>query len=263
MVVATLPALTAAGRGVPHPGDVPALLHAGISDVVLLLLLIGAVLTAAGLAYRAWQEAQGGPAGDEDDIPPIVFPYMGSVKRTPRPAAEFSARASDGAAVELPGSGAQAGRVQPTGSHAAAQPTAAAAPSIVPVRSRAASPATSVPADDLADVTLQLLPGRLEVVSGDAGVEEIRFVRTPGSEPVVTLGRGAGSPPGHVQLRSPTVSRRHARLRFDGGAWHISNLSGTNPAVVNGAELGPDTTEFRLEDGDQLELGDVVLRFRC
>jgi hypothetical protein len=256
MVGAPLPAIIAAGCGVPHPRDAPALLHAGISDVLLMLLLIGAVLTAAVLAYRAWQEAQGGPAEGEDDVPPLVFPYMDSVKRSQRPAPR--AQAAQGqlrAAV----------RVKPRGAAAVSavsvQPPIPAGPRATPA-SLTDTPADA-PADDLTDATLQLLPGRLEVVSGDAGVEEIRFVRTPGSEPVVTLGRGAGTPPGHVQLRSPTVSRRHARLRFHDGAWHVSNLSGTNPAVVNGAELGPASTEFRLEDGDQLELGDVVLRFRC
>lgn len=120
-------------------------------------------------------------------------------------------------------------------------------------------------ADEVADVdaTLQLLPGRLEVVAGAVGAEEIRFVRPPGGDAEVTLGRVAAATPAHVQLRNPTVSRKHARLRYDGGNWYVVNLSRTNPVLVNGQELGVESGGCELTDGDRLELGEVVLRFRC
>jgi hypothetical protein len=120
-------------------------------------------------------------------------------------------------------------------------------------------------ADGVADVdaTLQLLPGRLEVVAGAVGAEEIRFVRPPGGDAEVTLGRVAGPTPAHVQLSNPTVSRKHARLRYEGGNWYVVNLSRTNPVLVNGQELGLESGGCELTDGDRLELGEVVLRFRC
>jgi predicted component of type VI protein secretion system len=110
--------------------------------------------------------------------------------------------------------------------------------------------------------TLQLLPGRFEVVAGMDGGRDIRFVRGPGGTPEVTLGRMDGPTYRHVQLPAQTVSRMHARMRFEGGRWQISNLSPTNPVVVNGEPLDADGESRLLAEGDRVELGEVVLRFR-
>jgi hypothetical protein len=108
---------------------------------------------------------------------------------------------------------------------------------------------------------LQLLPGRLEVLSGLAMPREIRFVRIPGERPQLILGREPGSSPPHVALPSSTVSRQHARLDFSGGRWGLTNLSRTNPVVLNDETLSSADGERALADGDRIELGDVVLRF--
>jgi hypothetical protein len=111
------------------------------------------------------------------------------------------------------------------------------------------------------DEALQLLPGRLEVLSGLASQREIRFVRVPGERPEVILGRDPSSSPQHVSLPSSTVSRQHARLDFSGGRWSLTNLSRTNPVVVNDEMLSNIQGHRALVDGDRIELGDVVLRF--
>ena len=127
------------------------------------------------------------------------------------------------------------------------------------------------------DGTLQFLPGRLEVVAGRDAGQEIRFVRTPGPDGTrVTFGRAEGAPYRHVQLREPTVSRTHARMTLDvvssNGAdsaastarWRIENLSATNPVVVNGKPLASDDSEscsVVLDEGDRIEMGEVVFRF--
>lgn len=113
------------------------------------------------------------------------------------------------------------------------------------------------------DGTLQLLPGRLELIQGTDRPGEIRFVRLPGREPEVTFGRRPGPPHEHIQLMSPTVSRRHARLTFDNGRWLLENLSGTNPVVLNGERLSPGGPARPLADGDRLEMGEVVFRYRA
>jgi pSer/pThr/pTyr-binding forkhead associated (FHA) protein len=112
-----------------------------------------------------------------------------------------------------------------------------------------------------ADEAVQLLPGRLEVLSGLASLREIRFVRVPGERPEVILGREPGSSPQHVSLPSSTVSRQHARLEYSGGGWSLTNLSRTNPVVVNDEMLSNIQGHRSLADGDRIELGDVVLRF--
>jgi hypothetical protein len=109
---------------------------------------------------------------------------------------------------------------------------------------------------------VQLLPGRLEIEEGSDRGQEIRFVRVLGEPPEVTIGRGEGPPYRHIKLSARTVSRQHALLKFENGHWKISNLSQTNPTVVNGEELD-DGADYRLlNDGDTIEMGEIVLRFR-
>jgi hypothetical protein len=141
-----------------------------------------------------------------------------------------------------------------------------------PAGRKAATPAptvesgTATPRDPAsgpaADGTLQLLPGRLEVLSGLGHREEIRFVKVGNTEPAVTFGRSVGEPHLHVRLESPTVSRMHARMRRTGAGWVLSNLSSTNPVVVNGQPM-TNGTEHQLQDGDRIEMGEVVFQFRA
>ena len=146
-------------------------------------------------------------------------------------------------------------------------PVAAASPHA----SFAAAPATepwaggngrTVRYDAPLDGTLQLLPGGLEVVQGGDRGQMIRFVKLAGGRPQITFGRREGPPYRHVQLQSPTVSREHARLEWDSDRWQIVNLSQTNPVVVNGRELPIDGGSHPLEEGDRVEMGEVVFEFR-
>ena len=114
-----------------------------------------------------------------------------------------------------------------------------------------------------ANEALQVLPGRLEVLSGVDSPREIRFVRFPGEQPQLIIGRDPGSSPQHVALPSSTVSRRHARFDFSGGQWRLANLSSTNPVVVNDETLSSLDGGRFLADGDRIELGDVQLRFHA
>jgi hypothetical protein len=114
-----------------------------------------------------------------------------------------------------------------------------------------------------ADSTIQLLPGRLEVVSGPNAGLTIPFVRFPGREvQEFTLGRSEGSHYDHVQVADQTVSRVHARLRLEADRWVIVNLSRTNPVRVNGRELAMEEEAVALAHGDSIHLGAVELRYR-
>jgi hypothetical protein len=113
------------------------------------------------------------------------------------------------------------------------------------------------------DVSVQLLPGRLEVIEGTTAHREIRFVRIPGEPVRVVLGREVGLTPHYIGLESPTVSRRHAQFDFTDNRWIVKNLSQTNPLVVNDDQLFDTDAARPLADGDRLELGEVVLRFHA
>lgn len=195
--------------------------------LVALLSLLAVILFVGGLATMLWRRRAERAVEDDEGLPPLVFP----ARRDDRPA-EPRARPDP---VETPARGPDAGNHEP------------------------ANPSTMA---DPPTGTLHLLPGRLEVVSGLDEHEEIRFVRVSGQEPEVTIGRGRGDPHRHITLRSQTVSRRHARFSFRERRWYVRNLSSTNPLVLNGQRLEEGGAEVALKDGDRIELGEVVLRFR-
>lgn len=124
-----------------------------------------------------------------------------------------------------------------------------------PAQAPAASP------NGYGDPTLQLLPGRLEVLSGMEGTA-LRFIKQPGAVQELTLGRTKPQDPTHIQIPSPTVSRLHAKLKFQNGTWTIQNLSETNPVAVNGRAATGEGAECILSDGDRIEMGEVSLLFR-
>lgn len=112
-----------------------------------------------------------------------------------------------------------------------------------------------------ADGTIQLLPGTLVMTEGPEVGREYRFLRMDNqSTTEVTVGRASGHPYHHLQLPVATVSRKHARLRYENGGWCIANLSTTNPLLVNGRELG-SMEEVSLVDGDRIRMGEVELAY--
>jgi class 3 adenylate cyclase len=64
-----------------------------------------------------------------------------------------------------------------------------------------------------------------------------------------------------VVVAHPTVSRRHARLRFADNVLQIEDLGSTNGTAVNGGAVKADTAHA-LHPGDRLRLGDVDLEVR-
>jgi hypothetical protein len=58
-----------------------------------------------------------------------------------------------------------------------------------------------------------------------------------------------------VVLDDPTVSRRHAHLRYRDGAWIVRDLGSTNGTTVNGASV----TRSQLRPGDLVAFGDQTL----
>jgi len=62
-----------------------------------------------------------------------------------------------------------------------------------------------------------------------------------------------------VCLESPTVSRHHARIRVDGDVATIEDLGSKNGTRVSGRPVGAPA---RLNDGDRIQLGSVLITFR-
>ena len=71
----------------------------------------------------------------------------------------------------------------------------------------------------------------------------------------LTVGRGAGVA---LRLSDPSASRRHLRLRLDEAGPRVEDLASRNGLRVNGA---PARGARRLRSGDELEVGETVLRY--
>lgn len=225
------------------------LIPASVVTFVVAILII-ALAAAAAVSIMRWR------AGRRSAYAPIplVFPMNSGIaweqtmSAAPWPTAEPAPPSSFAPPVAP---------VRPAGERSASAPLSVDRDSQVPATSE------TVRFVRPTDEVVQLLPGHLEVISGESRHQEIRFVRVAGQQPHLILGRNPGRSPQHVALNSSTVSREHARLAYSGGKWAVANLSKTNPVVVNDQELTNLDGERQLADGDRIELGEVVLRFHA
>ena len=70
------------------------------------------------------------------------------------------------------------------------------------------------------------------------------------------IGRG---PSADVRIEALSISREHARLRWEGVQATIEDLNSKNGTRVGGTKIEGPT---RIEDGDEIQLGTVTLVFR-
>lgn len=119
---------------------------------------------------------------------------------------------------------------------------------------------TALP-DALERATLQMLPGRLEPLSPALAGQQVRFLKGPGKEQEVTIGRGPGEPPSHVTLDHRSLREAHARMLHRDGQWFVTSSDAADPVFLNGEEV-PVADPYLLEDGDVLRFGELEFRFR-
>jgi len=95
--------------------------------------------------------------------------------------------------------------------------------------------------------------GWLVALTGEQKGEDFRVVDGQN-----TIGSG---PDATIQLRDPTISGRHASLRYKDGKFFISDLDSSNGTFLN---YGKDSiAREELKDDDILRLGEVVFKFKC
>jgi adenylate cyclase len=90
-----------------------------------------------------------------------------------------------------------------------------------------------------------------ELVLTMEGVQE-RAVRFSN---VLMIGRSSAC---QVVLDDPQVSRNHAEIRLLAGRYRLSDLGSVNGTWLNGQRI---TVPSDLEDGDEIQIGRVMLRF--
>lgn len=244
--------------------------------LAIFMLALALIAAAAVFAYSRFLATRRLPVNEDFDgewpLPPLVIPARMAPDGADRPRNDLRAPAALTTTAIAPARAQvgnlplakAAGQVPPRGRPVLnAQTMTQPVPASGPADQGALVEAGPIRFHRPPEGTLQLLPGRLEILSGNERHEEIRFVRVAGQDAVVTFGRSEGEPHLHIQLQSRTVSRLHASIRFQEGRWYMANLSRTNPVVLNGQQMsGADAVHVALEDGDRIEMGEVVFGFR-
>lgn len=109
---------------------------------------------------------------------------------------------------------------------------------------------TAISQNSLQTQTRHGTAGKLIVIGGnDRGREFVLTARE------TSLGRGADN---DIILTDIAVSRRHIILLFDGNRYGVRDLGSGNGTLCNGMKIQGD---IFVHDGDQLELGNTLLRF--
>ncbi len=96
------------------------------------------------------------------------------------------------------------------------------------------------------------LPGGTQRTDAVIEVGDRRYAL---SSNVMVVGRGSGS---DIKVDDPNISRAHAELRYDDGAWHLVDLGSTNGTLLGGRPVERPT---RLSNGDRIEIGNSRLTF--
>ena len=117
------------------------------------------------------------------------------------------------------------------------------------------------PSEQVQRATVQMLPGRLQPINSSVIQQEIRFLKAPSVEQVVTLGWNLGDPPEHVTLNHSSIQPVHARMTYRDGSWWMENLARNDPVVINSAVLRLSAPPRLLKDGDRVRIGAAVFRF--
>jgi pSer/pThr/pTyr-binding forkhead associated (FHA) protein len=96
------------------------------------------------------------------------------------------------------------------------------------------------------------MPGQggrnVRLVSGDGRTYPLAIGQT-------VIGRGDQA---NMRLPDVGISRRHARLDFDGAQVILTDLGSTNGTMVNGQRV----SAVALNPGDMIQLGTTTLTFR-
>jgi Protein of unknown function (DUF3662)/Inner membrane component of T3SS, cytoplasmic domain len=106
----------------------------------------------------------------------------------------------------------------------------------------------------------QQVGGGYQQHGGHGGGRNIRLVSGDGRNYPLQMGSTVIGRGDQANLRLPDVgiSRRHARLDFDGGQVVLTDLGSTNGTMVNGQRV----SAVALNPGDMIQLGTTTLTFR-
>lgn len=94
------------------------------------------------------------------------------------------------------------------------------------------------------------VPARLEQLAGPGAPR-----RFPLDLDEIVVGRSLQA---HVAIDSSSISRRHLRIHREGAEYVMTDLESANGVYLNGVKAHSAI----LREGDQLQIGDVIFRYR-
>jgi hypothetical protein len=107
------------------------------------------------------------------------------------------------------------------------------------------SPSPKPPASKLPSTRLI---GQLDPTNASAGADPVSL---PQTRPLY-VGRHASN---ELRIADPRISRVHAQITYDDGAYAITDLDSTNGVYVNGERIPRHSTRVTLHEGDVIEFG--------
>lgn len=72
---------------------------------------------------------------------------------------------------------------------------------------------------------------------------------------VINMGRDSSN---EIVIDDPKSSRQHAKIKLEGDNFVIYDLASSNGTFVNGEKI----TSVKLNDGDEIKIGDTVFAFK-
>lgn len=112
------------------------------------------------------------------------------------------------------------------------------------------------------EYTIRVPRASLRVIAGPGTGKEFSLADAVITARPVILGRGRDSSRQFVGLESRLVSRQHAQIACENGAWVLKHMSDTNATVVDGVELTRVGQAGHLKNGSRIDAGDVSLELR-
>ena len=115
------------------------------------------------------------------------------------------------------------------------------------------------PASIVPDTTYKSLPGKLVIQKNKKILQVIDLYQTK-AQACFTIGRAAGPPVEHIRIEDDTVSMQQAKIEYTDNKFILTNLSRTNPSIVDGVQLAKNQS-VELPHDSTIVMGEIIAKF--
>ena len=115
------------------------------------------------------------------------------------------------------------------------------------------------PSSIVPDTTYKSLPGKLVLQKNKKILQIIDLYQTT-AQACFTIGRSMGPLTQHITIDDETVSMQQAKIEYINNKFIFTNLSRTNPSIVDGVQLAKNQT-VELAHDSTIVMGEIVAKF--